>query len=166
MLGFRLAVALLLTMVAPAAAGLPAAAPSAPPSVPSFEEVLASRCGLCHTRERIEQARRRGGDATPVLQRMEARGARLSAAERSALAAFWGNPLKEGEPRPDRGELSAYRQLIETRCRQCHPRERIDEAIARQLPLQSLEALLARRGVVLSPREAEVLKIFWGEPLR
>lgn len=164
----RLWLMILIALVAatPASAVLPGEAPSAGGANPSFEEVLAKRCGFCHTRERIEQARRRGDMAEAVLQRMAGQGVSLSSDERSTLTAFWGNPLREPAPASAAEGLSAYLKIIETRCLQCHTRERIDAAIVRQLPWQPLEALLARRGVTLTPGESEVLRAFWGEPLR
>ena len=157
---------LFLGSVSAVVAAVPDTTPGPERPATSFEQVLAQRCGQCHTRERIDQARRRGAEAGTVLQRMEGQGVRLSPQERSTLSAFWGSPLKSEKPTEPGRDASAYRTLIETRCLQCHTRERIDQAIARQLSLQSLEALLARRGVTLNLRESEVLKAFWGEPLR
>lgn len=163
----RRAILLLLAgSVGIAVAGVPATPPPSPGAA-SVEQVLERRCGQCHTRERIDRARQRGEDLGAIAARMEQRGAQLSAQEKSTLTAFWGNPLLPSTPpaAAEVGGLAAYRSLIETRCLQCHTRERIDEAIARQVPLQSVEAVLLRRGVVLDRGESEVLRAFWGKPL-
>lgn len=161
-----LAILLLLATTVAVEAAVPVA-PAPTLDGASFEQLLETRCGQCHTRERIDRARQQGADAVNVVVSMEKQGVRLNPQERSTLTAFWGNPLKgERGAAGMKGAASAYRTLIETRCLQCHTRERIEQAIARQLPLQSLEAVLARRGVALTTREAEVLKVFWGQPLR
>ena len=59
----------------------------------AFEQVIDSRCTLCHTRERIDQARRQGGDLGEIQQRMLDRGAVLTEQEQSTLRAFWGDPF-------------------------------------------------------------------------
>lgn len=61
----------------------------------AFEQVIDSRCTLCHTRERIDQARRQGGKLGEIQQRMLDRGAVLTEQEQSTLRAFWGDPLKQ-----------------------------------------------------------------------
>lgn len=60
----------------------------------AFEQVIDSRCTLCHTRERIDQARRQGDNLGEIQQRMLERGAVLSEQEQSTLRVFWGDPLK------------------------------------------------------------------------
>ena len=60
----------------------------------AFEQVIDQRCTLCHTRERIDQARRQGGNLGEIQRRMLDRGAILTEQEQSALKAFWGDPIK------------------------------------------------------------------------
>ncbi|MHB1400044.1 MAG: hypothetical protein ACYDAI_17250 [Trichloromonadaceae bacterium] len=59
----------------------------------AFEQVIDSRCTLCHTRERIDQTRRQGGNLGEIQQRMLDRGAVLTEQEQSTLRAFWGDPF-------------------------------------------------------------------------
>lgn len=141
-------------------------APATDPA--SFEKVLRERCSTCHTRERIDVARRQGGDVTAITGKMLSHGARLSQQEQQVLGTFWGSPLKEKavkENKPAAGKNDEVRAIIENRCLRCHTRERIDLALAQKLPFASVEAMMARRGVVLTSRENEVLKVFWGNPL-
>lgn len=142
--------------------GTPASDPAA------FEKVLKDRCSSCHTRERIDAARRQGGDIAAITGKMATHGARISQQEQQVLGTFWGSPLKEKGPKPAKLAKSRDEEVqtvIETRCLRCHTRERIDLALAQKLPFTSVEAMMARRGVVLTSRENEVLKIFWGAPL-
>ncbi len=60
----------------------------------AFEQVIDTRCILCHTRERIDEARRRGGDLGAIQQRMLDRGAVLTEEEKSTLRGLWGDPFK------------------------------------------------------------------------
>lgn len=94
----RLRLPLLLSLIC-----LPPLAAQAQPSAPSperirqqqaFEQVIDQRCTLCHTRERIDQARRQGRELGEIQRRMLERGAILTEQEQSTLKAFWGDPLK------------------------------------------------------------------------
>lgn len=60
----------------------------------AFEQVIDQRCTLCHTRERIDQARRQGRNLGEIQRRMLDRGAVLTEQEQSTLKAFWGDPIK------------------------------------------------------------------------
>lgn len=142
-------------------------APDMTKAPPAIERVLDSRCGGCHTRARIDAARARGEDIVPITRRMEGLGARLNTEERATIMTFWGSTHKTSTPAPTPvmatvGEAEA---VIQARCLQCHTRERIDQAIAAQLPFATMEAIMLKRGVVLSEKESGVLKIFWGSPL-
>ena len=79
---------------------------------------------------------------------------------------FWGSPHKTTPPAPAAAKSSteAAEAVINSRCLQCHTRERIDQAIAAQLPFATMEAIMLKRGVVLEEKESQVLKIFWGSP--
>jgi len=132
---------------------------------PAIEQILDSRCGSCHTRGRIDAARTRGEDMAAITSRMEGLGAALTTEERTAIMTFWGPALKPATPAPPKAVLSEAEAVIKSRCLQCHPRERIDQAIAAQLPFATMEAIMLKRGVALSKEESGVLKIFWGSPL-
>jgi len=149
--------------------GVPVAVTAAPEqasSSPAIEQVLNSRCGGCHTRGRIDAARERGDDFLPIAQRMESRGVILSTEERAAIMTFWGPALKNSAPpTPAKSISDEAEAVIQSRCLQCHTRERIDQAISARLPFATMESIMLKRGVVLSGRESQVLKIFWGSPL-
>ncbi len=60
-----------------------------------FRQVIDLRCIGCHTRERIDAARKRQELLEPLTRRMVERGAVVTEQEREVLGAFWGTPLKE-----------------------------------------------------------------------
>jgi hypothetical protein len=62
-----------------------------------FQQIVDSKCTVCHTRERVDIAIRQGQDMGQVEQRMIERGAVLTEREKSVLGTFWGSPLKEGK---------------------------------------------------------------------
>lgn len=62
-----------------------------------FRKVIDLRCTVCHTRERVEAARREGRDWESIRERMIERGAVLDERDKEVLGTFWGTPLKEGE---------------------------------------------------------------------
>lgn len=143
-----------------------ATAPEQASSSPAIEQILDSRCGGCHTRGRIDAARERGDDFLPIAQRMESRGVILTKEERAAIMTFWGPALKNSAPpAPAKNISDEAEAVIQSRCLQCHTRERIDQAIAARLPFATMEAIMLKRGVVLGGRESQILKIFWGSPL-
>ncbi|BCR03319.1 hypothetical protein DESUT3_03880 [Desulfuromonas versatilis] len=57
--------------------------------------IIDSRCTVCHTRERIDQAIEMRRDMQEIQQRMLEQGAVLSERDKSVLGTFWGSPLKE-----------------------------------------------------------------------
>lgn len=59
--------------------------------------VIAQRCTLCHTSEKIDAALKAGKDLGAIQKVMERRGASLSAGEREVLGIYWKrqNPLKQ-----------------------------------------------------------------------
>jgi len=134
----------------------------------AFQEIIDRRCTVCHTRERIDAARREKRDLAEIQRQMEERGAILTPEDKKIMGTFWGSPLKSAEEKPST-ELTLkeeYRAILETRCVHCHSLDRIDEAIARQIPFASVEEILLQRGVILTERERSVLGTFWGSPLR
>ena len=66
----------------------------------TFQEIIESRCTICHTRERVDAAIRSQADLDALLQRMIERGAILSERDRKVLGTFWGSPLKSETPPP------------------------------------------------------------------
>ena len=60
-----------------------------------FNQVLASKCTICHSRERIEVAMREHRDLALIEAQMIKRGATLTEADKSVLGTFWGSPLKK-----------------------------------------------------------------------
>ncbi len=60
-----------------------------------FQQIIDSKCTVCHTRERVDLAIRQGQDMSKIEERMIERGAVLDEREKSVLGTFWGNPLKE-----------------------------------------------------------------------
>jgi hypothetical protein len=96
--------------------------------------------------------------------------ASLAEGDKDVLGTFRGNPIKKPAETSaavefDEG-LREYRRIIETRCVLCHSLDRIDEAISKRLPFESVEEILLKRNVVLTERERDVLGTFWGNPLK
>jgi mono/diheme cytochrome c family protein len=156
---------LLLTVAAPASAQLTETG-----SIDDFQRIIDTRCITCHTRERVDMAIRQGRSFQEIQQLMLARGAVLTEKDKDVLGTFWGNPMKKpGETSAaaefDEG-LREYRRIIQTRCILCHSADRIDEAISKRLPFESVEEILLKRDVVLTEREQNVLGTFWGNPLK
>lgn len=139
-----------------------------------MNHVLLERCNTCHDLERVEIALKQGRSLDEIQTAMIAQGATLSAREKETLGTFWGEasgvkPAKENTPiaEPVTAQQAAeFDRVIKQRCLGCHTRERIDEAIAKQLPLEPIEQMMRKRGAVLNPKEQEILKIFWDQPHR
>lgn len=62
-----------------------------------FQQVIDTRCTVCHTRERVDIAIKKRQDLEKIEQRMLERGAVLSESDKQVLGTFWGSPLKEPE---------------------------------------------------------------------
>lgn len=60
----------------------------------TFQEIIESRCTICHTRERVDAAIRSQEDLDALLRRMIERGAIISERDHKVLGTFWGSPLK------------------------------------------------------------------------
>lgn len=60
-----------------------------------FDQALVRNCTACHTRERIDAARKQGIDFATIEQKMIPRGARLTEKDRNVLGTFWGDPMKK-----------------------------------------------------------------------
>jgi len=63
-----------------------------------FQQVIDTRCTVCHTRERVDIAIKQRQDMEKIEKRMLERGAVLSEQDKQVLGTFWGNPLKEALP--------------------------------------------------------------------
>lgn len=58
--------------------------------------VIQKKCIVCHSEKVIEQAVAAGKDMQMIQERMERKGVKLSADERTVLGVFWhGTPLKK-----------------------------------------------------------------------
>lgn len=67
----------------------------------TFQEIIESRCTICHPRERVDAAIRSQADLEALLRRMIERGAIISERDHKVLGTFWGSPLKgEGASAP------------------------------------------------------------------
>jgi hypothetical protein len=66
----------------------------------TFQEIIESRCTICHTRERVDAAIRSQADLDALLRRMSERGAIVSERDHKVLGTFWGSPLKNDGPPP------------------------------------------------------------------
>jgi len=64
----------------------------------TFQEIIESRCTICHTRERVDAAIRNQADLDALLQRMTERGAIINERDYRVLGTFWGSPLKSENP--------------------------------------------------------------------
>jgi len=139
---------------------------------PQLQQVLEQRCTGCHTLERVNIAIHQGRDLEELQAAMLARGAILSSEDKQILGTFWGSPARTPEVTEtdpiaaaiSQQEAEAFEQVIKQRCLLCHTRDRIDDAIARRLPFEPIEALMRKRGATLTPQEQQTLKIFWEQP--
>ena len=61
---------------------------------------------------------------------------------------------------PTRAEFD---EIIKQRCVTCHTQERIDAAIAKGDNWPEIREKMIRFGAVLTPREVEVMGVFWNE---
>jgi len=66
----------------------------------TFQEIIETRCTICHTRERVDAAIRSQADLDALLRRMVERGAIISERDHKVLGSFWGSPLKGEGPQP------------------------------------------------------------------
>lgn len=59
-----------------------------------------------------------------------------------------------------------FRQVIDTRCLNCHDRQRIEQAQRRQILLDPLQRRMVDHGAILTERDRQVLGTFWGSPMK
>lgn len=60
-----------------------------------FQQIIDSKCSICHTRDRVDMAIRNRENLERIEQQMIERGAVLSERDKSVLGTFWGDPLKK-----------------------------------------------------------------------
>ena len=66
----------------------------------------------------------------------------------------------------DSGSVEEYRRIIETRCSGCHEANRIERAMLNGDNINEILNKMQRMGAELTPRDKDVLGIFWGSPLK
>ena len=71
------------------------------PANDEFQETIESRCTICHTRGRVDEAIQKDAELDELLQRMIERGAILSDRDQKVLGTFWGSPMKDGQKQPE-----------------------------------------------------------------
>lgn len=71
------------------------------PANDEFQETIESRCTICHTRARVDEAIQQEAELEELLQRMIERGAILSDRDQKVLGTFWGSPMKEEQKQPE-----------------------------------------------------------------
>ena len=54
-----------------------------------------------------------------------------------------------------------FQQILDTKCSQCHPRARIEQAIERGENFEEIITKMIRLGAKLSSHEQQVLGVFW-----
>jgi hypothetical protein len=62
-----------------------------------FQQVIDTKCTVCHTRERVDIAIKKRQNLEKIQQLMLERGAVLSESDKRVLGTFWGSPHKEPE---------------------------------------------------------------------
>ncbi len=93
-------IALLAATASPVSAQVENLGAIQPRNIEEAQQIIDTRCTICHTRERIDAAIRDRRDMPAVQQRMVEQGAVLSERDKQVLGTFWGNPLKESAPSP------------------------------------------------------------------
>lgn len=66
----------------------------------------------------------------------------------------------------DTGSREEYRKIIESRCTSCHDADRIEQAMAEGRNINEILNKMQAMGAELTPRDKDVLGIFWGSPLK
>jgi len=121
----------------------------------AFQKVIEQKCTVCHSRGRIDRALNRRDDIESILEKMTARGARLTPSEREMLTAYWQDD-----------QFAEVNRIIQLRCTSCHSRDRIDRALAEGRDLNAIQKKMIRFGANLSAREQKVLGVFSGKALK
>ncbi len=64
-----------------------------PKTLDDFQQVIDSRCTVCHTRERVDTAIQKRRALEKLEQQMIERGAILNERDKEVLGTFWGSPF-------------------------------------------------------------------------
>ena len=56
--------------------------------------------------------------------------------------------------------------VIDAKCKTCHSRQRVEAAFAKKADMDAVVRRMEAKGVMLKPKEKEVLGIFWREPFK
>lgn len=134
----------------------------------AFRGTIETHCIVCHERPMVEEAVRTRGFEEMQRHLIE-KGAVITTEEKKVLGTFWGEPIKRKEPLPDEGhavseiDYQQFRQILKARCSVCHTLDRVEAAITRRTRFETVEEQMLKRGAVLSDREWEVLRRFWGQ---
>ena len=64
------------------------------------------------------------------------------------------------------GSIEEYRKIIESRCSSCHDADRIEQAMIEGRNINEILNKMQAMGADLTPRDRDVLGIFWGSPLK
>lgn len=79
------------------------------------------------------------------------------------VSAAWGgkaHDVRGWNPQTDANDV------IDSKCKGCHSRERIETAAASRQDLRDVVRKMEKKGVVLTDKEKEVLGIFWKTPFK
>lgn len=75
----------------------------------------------------------------------------------------WGgeaHDVRGWDPQTDANDV------IDAKCKSCHSRKKVEAAYAKKVDLEAVLRRMEAQGVTLSPREKEVLGIFWQTPFK
>lgn len=132
---------------------------AASPAALDADQLIATRCTVCHTRERIDNADKDRAGWAATVDRMIGYGAQLTDAERAAVLDFLaqgatGTATTDRTPAPESTDAET---LIDTRCTVCHSRERIDAAQKDRAGWAATVDRMIGYGAQLSTAERDVL---------
>jgi len=80
---------------------------------------------------------------------------------RLLLTALFAVTLSCGMASASADDAAEYQRIIDNKCSQCHPRGRIEQAIARGDDYDVVIEKMIRLGAQLTPQEQQVLGVFW-----
>jgi mono/diheme cytochrome c family protein len=80
---------------------------------------------------------------------------------RLIVAALLAAVLSGGSVFAGEGDFIQYQQILDSKCSQCHPRGRIEQAIERGVNFAAVIEKMIRLGAELSAQEKQVLGVFW-----
>ncbi len=80
---------------------------------------------------------------------------------RLVLTALLTVVLTAGVAAASDGDATEYQRILDSKCSQCHPRGRIEQAIARGDDYSAVIQKMLRFGAQITPQEQQVLGVFW-----